>query len=455
MNIYEKNYWGLYFEFLEAFGDWSHRGLSFSLCTHFYSLIHKDWKLDQRLLKHSYAEVGEEGALLQERFESYLPAYRPKNNPGKVVFYDKFLRIPYSSYRELLPLSDAVVLKPDIKNMRVQPIPGVVMKGMNQFAGEVEGIVRLHVKTFNRLAAKHKDHPLFGGQHFLSTMKKQIDKIIYFIEASERLIEQVDTSLFILGETNSIDSRVLALAARKIGIPTICLQHGAVVSSFGYLPKVATYQGVYGLYDQSFFENTGVNIEALPIIGHPRFDEMGTRKSISLSMLYKKAKTERRRKRVLLIDHHTEKQKTQQFIDLFLKKAPEVDLLIRVKKGVQAFRLYENQDRVHLVNRIHLYDLFAHVDAVISYESTVVLESLLSGKRTFVWKLDQPGLTKYFSQLPVTVYKNEGRLVQELLDFLRKGKTEDGLSEQVRRTFYIDKSQKSTLLLKALIQSVR
>lgn len=457
MNTLEKNYWGLYMDFLEAFGDLGYRGISVSLCTHFYSLIKSMLDLEESIVHSSYMEEWEDGSVLQERFEKHLLVGQRGSYRGKVVYYDKLLRIPYSFYKELYPLTETILLKPDVTNMRGHPIPGGTLRGLNQYGDVVDGEVKKQLKRFNKIAGNYKSHPLFGKRHFLKEMKKQMAKIVYFIEASERFLMKEEPSLIVLGETNSMDTRALTLSARKRGIPSISLQHGAIISSFGYLPKVAGHQGVYGKYEQSLFEKRGVDRKFVPMIGHPRFDEMKTRAPLRPSQFYKKIKVSPNRKKVLLIDHHTDKTQTHRIIKLLLKKAPNVELMIKVQKGIRAFDIYVKNKRVRLIKGIHLYDLFAYVDVVISYESTVVLEALLSDKRTFVWKLNQPGLTNYYSQLPVTTYQEADQLVHELLPCLsnRNPSNGDRITEQLYPTFYIDSTQKSTFLLKALIESVR
>ncbi|SFJ77786.1 hypothetical protein SAMN04487936_104160 [Halobacillus dabanensis] len=454
MNTFEKNYWGLYMDFLAAFKDWDYQGISLSLCTHFYSLVQSIPNLEKSIIKPSYSKLWADKSVLQGRFETYLPAYQRQICRGKVIYYDKLLRIPYPFYKELSPLTETVLLKPEVTNMIAHPVPGATLRGLKQYGKDVDGQVRKQEKRFTKIAGAYKSHPLFGKRQFLTAMKKQIAKIIHFVEASESFLMKEEASLIVLGETNSIDTRALTLSARKRGIPTICLQHGAMVSSFGYLPKVADYQGVYGRYEQTLFEKRGIDRELVPMIGHPRFDEMVTRKPLPPSQLDRKTKAE---KKVLLIDHHTDKAMIHRVIKLLLKDAPDLDLVIKVQKGGGTFDMYAKHKRVHLVRRVHLYDLLAYVDAVISYESTVVLESLLLGKKTFVWNLNQSGLTDYFNQLPVSTYQKEDLLVHDLLTFMNERNPSDGdkLSKQVRPNFYIPSNQKSTLLLKALIDSIR
>ncbi|MEC3885221.1 hypothetical protein VKA52_15915 [Halobacillus sp. HZG1] len=457
MNTYEKNYWGLYLDFLTSFREWKYHNLPLSLCVHFPTMINGMAGLEQSLVDPSYAKSWSDGKVLQGRFEAFLPIKEAvKVNHGKVVYYDPLLGIPPSSYKQLSSPAESLILKPDITNVKKKQIDGAVIKGLSQYAVDIEGQARKEIKRFHSIAGKHKNHPLFGNRHFLLAIKKQIEKILYFIEGTERFLMEVDTSLIVFGETNSIDTRALALAARKKGIPTLCLQHGAVISPFGYLPKVADYQGVYGRYEQTLYESRGVDPDFLPILGHPRFDEMVTRNNLRASSFNKTLGIHPSRKRILLIDHHTDKKMTHQILDLLLVTAPEVELIVKIKKGVRAFDGCAKHKRVHLIRRMHLYDMLPNVDAVISYESTVVLESMLYGRENFVWKLKQPGLTDYFTQLPVLTYSTAEPLVEEVRTFLDKRSDQSGQqSVQLRERFYIPSHQKSTLLLKALIASLR
>ncbi|WP_446852316.1 hypothetical protein [Halobacillus faecis] len=375
---------------------------------------------------------------------------------GKVVYYDPLLGIPSSFYKQLTSPVESLILKPDITNVKKKQVEGAVIRGLNQYAVDISAQAKKEIKRFTSIAGKLKNHPLFGKRSFILSMRKQIERILHFIEGCERFLMVENVSLIVLGETNSTDTRALALAARKRGIPTISLQHGAIISPFGYFPKVADYQGVYGRYEQTLYESRGVDKEFVPAIGHPRFDEMVTRNILRASLFNKTLGIHPSRKRILLIDHHTDKRITYRILDLLSDKAPDLELIVKVKKGVRAFDEYTKYKRVHLVRRMHLYDLLANVDGVISYESTLVLESMLYGKKTFVWKLNQAGLTDYFSKLPVSTFPSAEPLVDEVLAFIDIGNDRSSVhTDQVWEHFYIPSHQKSTFLLKALIASLR
>ncbi|MBN9654811.1 hypothetical protein J0K78_11090 [Halobacillus sp. GSS1] len=452
MDRFEQNYWGLFADFLEGFKEWTYNGHPLAFGIHFYSLLKDRVDLERNLLHPSYIKTGRGG---QKVVDAYLPDYEWKNTKGKVVFYDKLLRIPSSVYPVLVPLSESILLKSDVTNIRSTPVQGMEMVGLIGNKANGEESVRKVEKSFSAIATRFHSHPLFGKKNVHTQVKKQISKYMKYLNAAEHFFEKTEVSLLIMGETNSLDTRSLAMTARKKGIPTICLQHGAIVSSFGYLPKIAIYQGVYGLYEQAFYQSAGVDARYLPIIGHPRFDGITSNQHMNPSLFYKQTQTDRKRKRLLIVDHHTDKSKNLKIIDGLLKKVPETELILKIQKGSQAYNHYAKHPRVHIVTRMNLEDLLSYSDAVISYESTVVLEALLAGKRTFVWKLNQAGLTDYFSKLPVERYIDVGELVDDVVTYINEGKQTHVPTEEVRKSFYIPERSSSTLLLKALIQNIR
>ncbi|WP_411953831.1 hypothetical protein ACKXGF_11360 [Alkalibacillus sp. S2W] len=76
------------------------------------------------------------------------------------------------------------------------------------------------------------------------------------IEISNNMLKDIPTSCIVISSPNHF-SRVLTFVATKRGIPTICTQHGIIGNEFGYIPKIADVDAVYGQYEMDWYKSLG------------------------------------------------------------------------------------------------------------------------------------------------------------------------------------------------------
>lgn len=88
------------------------------------------------------------------------------------------------------------------------------------------------------------------------------------------IFKEQDISGVIVGTTEDITSRALTFLSSSEGIPSYCLQHGAVMGEEAYFPVFATKQVVYGKYEEDWYLQKGVSESQIEILGHPRYDEI-------------------------------------------------------------------------------------------------------------------------------------------------------------------------------------
>lgn len=94
------------------------------------------------------------------------------------------------------------------------------------------------------------------------------------------IFEEHDISSVIVGTTEDITNRVLTLISKSKGIPSYCLQHGAIMGEEAFFPIFATKQIVYGEYEREWYFRRGGADSQIEILGHPRYDDIFEKKHL-------------------------------------------------------------------------------------------------------------------------------------------------------------------------------
>lgn len=464
LNSFEQNYWGSYCDFLDHFKSLTYLGISIPLVLPYYVLVMKSATKHMKsntLKKVLKTKITLEKDL-QPQFEKRLSPYRRKvtKTKGKVVLFDTVLRIPDQFLKEHFRSMNTLILQQKKDNSQsIHHIPSVPF---TNFINVKDTAVKSMQKKATKLLANFRSHPIFNNTDFKETFLKLIPTAMKHIAGAKKFFDTTAVSCLVVGTTNSSDTRSLAVTAMVRGIPTICLQHGVPMLEFGYLPKVATFLGVYGKYDKEWYAKKGISPKTLKIIGHPRMDEIFKRKPMEKKSFQTQLKLSPEKKSVLLIMHHEEVEMTHKIIQQ-LKNQGKYNIVVKKRNGKQrktkkTLELLRNHPDVSFADNIHLYDLIQNVDAVISYESTTILEALLANKPVFIWKLNSliPSTTNYYIQLQNYIFKDSIKLVESLTNTLESETRSN--SEKIKNEFlaykYPDKAGTSTIKLKALIQTL-
>ncbi|WP_209124812.1 hypothetical protein [Alkalihalobacillus sp. BA299] len=72
---------------------------------------------------------------------------------------------------------------------------------------------------------------------------------------------------------------------------------------------------------------------------------------------------------------------------------------------------------VHSSSAFELYDLLPYVDCVVTYESTVGLEAMLSNKSVFILDSELPSYVSYYNDLDDLVQKNPQKLAEMIINY--------------------------------------
>ncbi|MDV2583349.1 hypothetical protein [Alkalibacillus haloalkaliphilus] len=434
MNDFEKNYWSIYFDFLEQFKTVEYKGLPIALCINFYKLIRKNKKITHSLNQPNNQKFS---LPIQQQFESYLPKQkkRSKDQSSPIAFHDQLLRLSFNRLSQSLPQKEFIILR-NTQHKIVSSSPFSIYN-LNDYTNSVD--TKPFTKLTKHILTKQRKHPIFSNEDFQKALLKEISIVITTIECSLNFIENVHIRCLVLGCTNHVEGRTLAILAREKGIPTVCLQHGILALPFGFLPKVADQLAVYGSYEKHLYTEIGVDPTDINMIGHPRFDEIHKGSQKGKRKLIKKLGMDSKKKTILFISHHEELKDMHSMIDK-LSSFP-YNIIIKPRTHVRKLTNFKKYSNVYISKGIPLYDLIHYADVVVSYESTVALESMIAKKPVFIWKLRSRYPTNYFSDINPYFYCEPSVLVKNLVNLLKDDR--HNLSKRTRKQFLTNHYQSS------------
>lgn len=466
MNHFERNYWASYLDFIQDFKHFAYLGVPLALVCPYYVLVNGKKDILNKLgNKSTKLNVKITSAnQIQALFDAHFSVFKKKESKreGRVVFYDNVLRIPDPLMRANFLPSKALLLKSKANINGGKPNKEIPVDSLERY----QKIQSKSIQAYQRRAwayfRKAKDHPIYKNKEFQKEFVKQIPNMMKQIAAAKSFFEKNEVSCLVTGTTNSSDTRILTLIAASKGIPSVCLQHGVIMLEFGYLPKVSSYQAVYGPEDVQWYTNKGVPANSLKSIGHPRFDELVTRKTLDQKAFANHFNLDGNKKTVLLVIHHIETTFPQTMIEELERKGV-INVIIKQRNGKQrktsqTLALQKKFPQVKFADDMHLYDLLNNVDAVVSYESTIVLEAMLANKPVYIWRLKSlhASSTNYYNDLSTYIHDDAQKLVEQMLTDMNAPRNKNWMKkrQQFLSTHYPHKSGTSCGKLKDLVNSI-
>ncbi|SFJ77736.1 CDP-glycerol glycerophosphotransferase, TagB/SpsB family [Halobacillus dabanensis] len=448
MDTFSKNYWGLYLDFLDEFKGLIYQGYSIAYLCHYRSLISGNKKLMGKFESAAFTKKlknrVEKPTAVQAKFNNYKATIKKKQQKrkgGKVVLHDVYdlLRFPEETLQNHFNKSRTLILEEKGRKKRKESFPrakGFKYQYFTQYSVDVAEAIKKVKRKAREMIASHPGHPMYTNPIFQKRFMLQIVKIMNRINESIRLFKRVNVSVIVVPSTHYPESRTLVMVAAKYGIPTVCMQHGIISGEFGYLPKIADIDAVYGQFERDWFKAKGATT-GTEIIGHPRFDLINKQPTVSRANLTKKLGLNSSKKNVLLIVRGQKKYKEW---DQFLKKLTvkqKVNIVLKDFPNHSNHPLIKNHSYVHNSAGYKLYDLIHMSDVVVTYFSTVALEAMLAGKTVFI--LDSPfgGYSGYFSRMNKLQQEDPGKLATIFSDYIRANKNKTFADRTVKEfVFY-------------------
>ncbi|PRR90330.1 spore coat protein [Bacillus sp. NMCN1] len=404
MSHYIHHYWQVYFEYVKLMKGLSYRQIPLGLISNFYQYISPEVRerMEDEAFGHKLTTTCPLPQDIQPFFDQHKQkmkriAYRPEG--GKVLLHFDHLRFTENNYTRFHPNKTMVLAR-----WRKADYFGLPVISKPDLVGEVNKKAHAkYIKKANALLKPYAQHPVFGNAFFKEKLLKDIVQFIDVIDQTETLFHNHPIAAVIVGTTEDVYSRVLALQTVKRQITSICLQHGALMGDEAFLPIFTTLHGVFGKYEKDWYEAKGCQPEQVEMTGHPRFDLVHERKPLQQDLLFRKLNFSPAKKTVLVA--------TQPFSEDFygnvlksLAKQKDIQLIIKphpweiARNCINDYVEIERAaNQVRLIKKeIDLYDLLPYMDMVITLTSTVGLEAMLFKKSVLIGKMTEGRRYPYY-----------------------------------------------------------
>lgn len=185
-------------------------------------------------------------------------------------------------------------------------------------------------------------------------------------------------------------------------------------------------------------------MESLEVTGHPRFDELFNRSTISRIKFNQQLSLDTNKKTLMVtVRENYDMDKWRVLIKTIINKY-EMNIVIKDYPGKETNTLLKEFPFVHSTKNYQLYDILPNVDAVVTYPSTVGLEAMLADKPVFILDnadtanlnnrherlsttsslINNPGYSDYYNALKGMVHHNPEKLGELIVKYFQDTKWE-------------------------------
>lgn len=179
-------------------------------------------------------------------------------------------------------------------------------------------------------------------------------------------------------------------------------------------------------------------------------DQALEKTTLTRNQFLKRLNLDKQKKILLLIVRGNRFAKKWQLLIKQIKKLLDINIIIRDFPNDHKHVLQLKYPFIRSTNKLTLYEILQHVDVVVSYASTVVLEAMLVGKPVFVLQTTLPSYTGYYDQLTPFVQKDPTKLASLIHLYFINAKWRN-IAEKKRQKFisyaYPDQSSSGQRLL--------
>ncbi|MBY7112616.1 MULTISPECIES: CDP-glycerol glycerophosphotransferase family protein [Bacillus] len=442
-DIYLKNYWLLNLEYINVFSELKHYNIPLPLLSNFYQYLDADVKnkmKENNLNKQLSIEPIEE-MQLQLEFEKIMSSFqskiKSKNRNGTILLNSDYLRFSVSNFTHFNPNQTKILTRS--KKTELYGLPTICAP---DYINKASNNAHVFIEKAKEIFLKFNKHPLFSNMFFQKKLISDLPIMIEKLNMAYFIFKEQDISGVIVGTTEDIASRALTFLSRSEGIPSYCLQHGAIMGEEAYFPVFATKQVVYGKYEQDWYLQRGGSESQIEILGHPRYDEIFNRTYMDKKELFKTLKIDPTTKVIFIA---TQPFKTSFYTELTEKLVKDKKITVIIKphpweKGrnlvgeyIKLSNLYPNVK--YITNEVNMYDVILHANLVVISNSTVGLEAMLLDIPVVVYKsLLEDRDYKYYDTLDGLVNHS----IEDLLSTVEKvlnDSSQSSLAKELRRKF--------------------
>ena len=404
MNTFFKHFWSVFIDFINDFQEINYKNIPLPLLSTLQTYI--DDEIKSLMKVDSFGDklrnkIQKENQI-QPHFDVFLCKIQNNHSnltkTGNILIHDgDLLRFP----REYLSTFDKnktdFLFSPKMKNknsystyiQNLEELGKVHL--LDHYREDVIGLTNKFIKKTQSLFSQYHEHPVYSNKNFQNKFIEDIPVMIDLLVAYDNFFNQVNIACVIVGNTSGMFSRILALVANSRGIPSICTQHGIIANEMGYMPAFASKYAVFGPYEKEWYQKQGVSENSLEITGHPRFDQIFTKKHMSKNEFIQNLQISSEKKLVFIATNMIRDINTwSSFIEL-LTKNPLINIIIKphpseIKHlGTDEYKKISSMyDSVMLVPpTMDLYDIISNVDIVVQEYTTVGLEAMIFSKPVF------------------------------------------------------------------------
>ncbi|PEK53702.1 spore coat protein [Bacillus toyonensis] len=462
-DIYLKNYWLLNLEYINIFSELKHYNIPLPLLSNFYQYLDEDIKnkmKDHNFYKQLSIEPIEE-TQLQLEFEKIISVFQSKikrkNQNGEILLNSDYLRFSVSNFTHFNPNQTKILTRS--KKTELYGLPTICAP---DYINKASNTTHVFIEKAKELFLKFNKHPLLSNMFFQKKLLSDLPIMIEKLNMTHFIFKEQDISGVIVGTTEDITSRALTFLSRSEGIPSYCLQHGAIMGEEAYFPVFATKQVVYGKYEQDWYLQKGGCESQIEIIGHPRYDEIFNRTYVDKKTIFNKLKIDPSTKVVFIA---TQPFKTSFYIELTEKLVKDKNITVIIKphpweKGRNLVGEYIRLSNVYpnvkyITNEVNMYDVILHANLVVISNSTVGLEAMLLDIPVVVYKsLLEERDYKYYDTLDWLVNHSMEDMISTIKKVLNDS-LQSNLAKELRRKFITENypQEACTKRLIKLIQS--
>lgn len=267
---------------------------------------------------------------------------------------------------------------------------------------------QLHAYLFDRYCehrnrTKDRVRSLLSGTHerfmrhldaIMRRFYRQLCRDYFRIQA---FLDGVGPRRIVMGSDAHKFSRLITLLARRRGVETLVIQHGATIGRHAYVPVYADRMAVWGTISRQWFMENRVAPDRLVVTGQPRLDRLVNYRKTEAPGKADKCQ----RFRVVLATNDLLGNRN----DLLMKTvcqgvrplSEELDLVMKLHPGERNHGQYTRFARRFnlnwtIVSKGDLYELLVSADTVITAQSTVGIEALAMGLPLII--VEVPGVPK-------------------------------------------------------------
>lgn len=212
------------------------------------------------------------------------------------------------------------------------------------------------------------------ADEFISRIKRDIPQAIREILSIERAFEKLTPETVVMASDAHRISRMTAIIARRMGISTTVIQHGAPIWKYGYVPVYADRMAVWGDESREWFKKNGVPSGKLVVTGCPRYD----------NLRFAELENAPPEPALYLMTNPIDKELNRKILETFagvpVKGFREV--AVKVHPSEKDLSLYEDvlkETNIRVIRDTNIKELVRPCDIIVVGNSTAGIDALAAG----------------------------------------------------------------------------